>query len=190
MTEDPPVMSLQAEMDRESDRRAADREKPSIDSEQMAEPPPVTPEEMAEVEHPPVVVDTPAMVEDAVDLDATTEQRAAKINMTEVADISETPHPEAAKDEDPKDDKRNCGLPDRLWPVKEIVAYELLHSVTGPMRDKIEYTTHERNMYDRYQKLVMRAAGKDHFVAAYRMFNAKLPERRAQALDLNAMKVS
>ncbi len=181
MTEDPPVMSLQAEMDRESDRRAADREKPSAENsathaEQMADIP-VTPEEMAEVE-------------DAVDLDATTEQRAAKINMTEVADISETPHPEAAKDEDPKDDKRNCGLPERLWPVKEIVAYELLHSVTGPMRDKIEYTTHERNMYDRYQKLVMRAAGKDHFVAAYRMFNAKLPERRAQALDLNAMKVS
>ena len=190
MTEDPPVMSLQAEMDRESDRRAADREKPSIDSEQMAEPPPVTPEEMAEVEHPPVVVDTPAMVEDAVDLDKTQEQRAAKINLTEVADISDTPHPVAKIEDNKLDDRRNCGIPERLWPVKEIVAYENLHSISGMDRDTLEYTAHERNMYDRYQKLVDRAAAKDHFVVALRMFNAKLPERPAQRLNLNDMKVS
>jgi len=202
-------MSLQAEMDRESDRRAADREKPEAfepspdpevaASEQAAADGegadavadiPVTPEEMAEVEHPPVVVDTPAMVEDAVDLDKTQEQRAAKINLTEVADISDTPHPVAKIEDNKLDDRRNCGIPERLWPVKEIVAYENLHSISGMDRDTLEYTAHERNMYDRYQKLVDRAAAKDHFVVALRMFNAKLPERPAQRLNLNDMKVS
>ena len=61
--------------------------------------------------------------------------------------------------------------------------------VDGPMRDALEYTGHERNMYDRYQKLVGRAAGKDHFVVALRMFNARLPESPAKKLNLNEMKV-
>ena len=75
---------------------------------------------------------------------------------------------------------------------KNLIAYLMLHSVTGKTRRVIEYTVTERNCYDRYQKQIgeSQAVGKDHFTAALRMFKAGLPMSPASEMNPNAMKVS
>lgn len=194
MTDEPKSLSMHAEMEQELARRKADREDPS--------------EVAVEPTHDPAIAAADALVEKVgveaeafadkieeeaeavIDLDNTQEQRAAEINLTEVADIADTKPEVAAIPDDPKADLTNCGLPERLWEVKALVAYENLHSITGEMRDTIEYTGHERNMYDRYQKLARRSAAKEHFVTALRLFTHSFPEKRAEQLDLNKLKVS
>ena len=181
-----PMDSLHSEMEAEAELRAGER---AAVAEATAPPPQPEYEPTSDPEE--LISEAGEKVD--VMLDATVEQEAAKIDLTQVADVIDPLPPASAATAPEKAKLNDCGLPQQLVddPGK-ITAYCVQHGITQPMLAKIEYTAPERDAYEVYKTTLQRRSrrpiAKDNFTAALRMFKKNYPLAVTALTDLNTIK--